>query len=292
MGKRLLTIFSSLIICFLISGAAGKKTPENKITLTTAVSPAGAGQISPDQGVYNQGTNVILTARALEGWQFDHWSGTDNDNANPTSVTMSANKQVMAFFIRKVNDQTPEKSQQPTENRSETPPEKIITVAIYPVKVMGADKSLSPILSSFLVSDLGQSPRLKVVEEEMIGEVLKKLNYANSDFCDNTQCQLSVGKLTPAQKILITNLSKLGEKFVINGRVVDIEKGTVDFPFKEERVCKEEDLDKLVELAAWDIREKFGEKVERPNPVAAVPAASVRPSKNTPSSRIPLRNSG
>ena len=50
------------------------------------------------------------------------------------------------------------------EEKSEKPRGEIITVAVYPIKVMGADKSLSPILSSFLVSDLGQSPTLKVVE--------------------------------------------------------------------------------------------------------------------------------
>ena len=210
--------------------------PEVTFRLTTAVSPVGAGQVSPDQGAYKQGTNVILTARALEGWQFDHWSGTDNDNANPTSVTISANKQVVAFFVHQVKEPTPEKSPQPTGNK--------ITVAVYPVKVLASDKSfesLGPVLTSFLVTKLSKSTKLRVTEQEMTAEVEKQLEFANSDKCDATMCPIpEIGKAMAAQKLVVGQVAKLGQKYTANIRVIDIEKKVIDFSVEEPLVCKEE----------------------------------------------------
>jgi TolB-like protein len=290
--KRIKILATSVLILFVMLGAkksysqhmyqpAAKPDPkpEAEYSLLTAVSPAGAGSISPAQGSYKQGTNVILTAQALEGWQFDHWSGTDNDAANPTSVAMNANKQVMAFFIRQAGGQTPAKSQASNDNK--------ITVAVYPIKITGADKSLEPVLTSLYITKLSQSARLKVIEEAMMDEVLKRLNFANSDMCDNSQCQLQVGKMTPASKMIVPTVSKLGDKYILNARVIDIQRADIDFSTETKLVCKEDELDELVDDASYDLREKFGEKVVRPHPSAqaqAVQAPASSPSASGASS--------
>ncbi len=67
-------------------------------TLTTSVSPSGSGSVDPSGGTFDAGTVVTLTANPASGWQFDHWSGTDNNAINPTTVTMNSNKSVTAYF--------------------------------------------------------------------------------------------------------------------------------------------------------------------------------------------------
>lgn len=67
-------------------------------TLTTSVSPAGKGTVSPSSGTYVAGTSVTLTATAASGYNFSSWSGTDNNAINPTTVTMTSNKSVTAYF--------------------------------------------------------------------------------------------------------------------------------------------------------------------------------------------------
>ena len=181
-------------------------------------------------------------------------------------------------------------SDQP-ENSSAKPAEKKITVAIYPFKVQGVDKSYGPVLTTLLTSKLSQSSRITVIESSMVDEVLKKLNFANSDLCDNTQCQLQVGKLTPAQKIIAPELSRLGEKYIVSTRVIDIQKGEIDFGTETKRVCKEDDLDELIEDASLDIREKFGEKIEgRPAASQAKGSSAAQPS--SPGSAAALADSG
>jgi hypothetical protein len=67
-------------------------------TLTTNVSPAGGGSVSPSGGQYPEGTAVTLTATPAGGYNFDHWSG-GADGSNPnTTVTMNSNMSVTANF--------------------------------------------------------------------------------------------------------------------------------------------------------------------------------------------------
>jgi hypothetical protein len=74
-------------------------------TLTVAVAPEGAGSVSctPDQPNHVEGTVVVLTATALTGFQFSHWTGSvqgvPNVSANPLHITMTANKSVTAVFL-------------------------------------------------------------------------------------------------------------------------------------------------------------------------------------------------
>ena len=158
-----------------------------------------------------------------------------------------------------------------------------ITVAVYPIKITGADKALEPVLTSLYITKLSESTKLKVVEEAMMDEVLKRLNFANSDMCDNSQCQLQVGKLTPASKLIVPTVSKLGDKYILNARVIDIQHGDIDFSAETKLVCKEDELDILVENASFDLREKFGEKVVRPRQAGqAQPSPVFAPSQPAP----------
>lgn len=75
--------------------------PPEYYTLTVTVSPPGAGTVAknPDWAQYPAGTVVTLTASPIGvGMMFDHWSGAVTGTANPTTVTMNANKSVTAHF--------------------------------------------------------------------------------------------------------------------------------------------------------------------------------------------------
>ncbi|HVP09779.1 MAG TPA: hypothetical protein VMV94_01175 [Phycisphaerae bacterium] len=69
-------------------------------TLTTAVSPAGAGSITlnPSGGTYPSGTVVTVTANAGSGYVFSNWTGDLSGSTNPTTITMNGNKSVTAVF--------------------------------------------------------------------------------------------------------------------------------------------------------------------------------------------------
>jgi TolB-like protein len=43
--------------------------------------------------------------------------------------------------------------------------------------------------------------------------------------CTETSCAVQVGQLLSARKILVGTVMKMGNKIVISGRIVDVEKG-------------------------------------------------------------------
>ena len=67
-------------------------------TLTTSVSPSGAGSVSPSGGEYEAGAQVSLSATANSGYVFDYWSGSISGTGPNTSVTMDSDKSVTANF--------------------------------------------------------------------------------------------------------------------------------------------------------------------------------------------------
>ena len=63
----------------------------------------GEGNIvsDPTGGTYNEGTSVSLTAEAIDGYQFDNWSGDlggANSTDNPVAITMDSDKSITANF--------------------------------------------------------------------------------------------------------------------------------------------------------------------------------------------------
>jgi hypothetical protein len=66
--------------------------------LTTAVSPAGAGTISPSSGNYAPGTPVTVTATPNPGYVFTGFSGYASGATNPQSIVFYFDSTVIANF--------------------------------------------------------------------------------------------------------------------------------------------------------------------------------------------------
>ena len=141
------------------------------------------------------------------------------------------------------------------------PPPLKTSVAIYPITVRGAEESLGPVMTGLLVYELSQSSRIQVIEEEAIRLVLERQGLNESDLCSSTYCQVEIGKLVQAQKMVIGDLMKMGSKYVITLRVIDIQSGVVEKSAKEECNCTEDQLDQLAAQAGWSIRAYFNEPI-------------------------------
>jgi uncharacterized repeat protein (TIGR02543 family) len=75
---------------------------QQQYTLTTSVSPTGAGTVSlnPAGGSYTAGTQVTLTATPNSGYVFSNWTGDLTGTTNPVTITMNSNKTVTAVFTQ------------------------------------------------------------------------------------------------------------------------------------------------------------------------------------------------
>jgi endonuclease/exonuclease/phosphatase family metal-dependent hydrolase len=76
-----------------------KGTPPGEIyTLTTYISPSGAGSVSPEGGQYESGVQITLSATPASSYTFDYWDGAASGSSNTVNITMNSNKTVTAHF--------------------------------------------------------------------------------------------------------------------------------------------------------------------------------------------------
>ena len=86
----------------LQAALAPTPTPVTVFT-TVTVQPSEAGTVDvvpePNQGQgYREGTNLVLTAHATEGFRFNAWAGDLDGTSNPVSATLMSNFSVAAVF--------------------------------------------------------------------------------------------------------------------------------------------------------------------------------------------------
>jgi endo-1,4-beta-xylanase len=85
---------------FSRNGTCGFDIPAGNYTLELDVSPSEGGTASrnPKASYYPSGTSVTLTATPASGWKFASWGGDASGTASTTTITINANKNVIAKF--------------------------------------------------------------------------------------------------------------------------------------------------------------------------------------------------
>jgi len=73
--------------------------PATTYSLSTTVSPQGAGSVSPSSGIFDESAQVSVEADANQGWRFDSWSGDIESADNPLSFAITSNTSLTANFI-------------------------------------------------------------------------------------------------------------------------------------------------------------------------------------------------
>jgi hypothetical protein len=68
--------------------------PVNYALSVTAIN----GSVTPNNGSYLEGSNLVLTAMPDAGYQFTGWSGDIVSTENPISIVMNSNKNIVANF--------------------------------------------------------------------------------------------------------------------------------------------------------------------------------------------------
>lgn len=68
--------------------------------LTTNVNVSNGGTVSPASGIYDTGTEIILTATPAAGYRFDKWTGSISGNTTSTKVVFDNDMTITANFIK------------------------------------------------------------------------------------------------------------------------------------------------------------------------------------------------
>ena len=115
-----------------------------------------------------------------------------------------------------------------------------LSIAVLDFKAISIEADKAQVASELLRTELVKLDRFQVLERSEISEILKELKLQESG-CTDASCALQVGRMLTASKIVIGTLTKLDNKIILNIRLVDVEKSTVDYAGKY-IVEKESDL--------------------------------------------------
>ena len=90
-----------ILVIFIFSAVGCQKEDREQYTLTTTTSPSEGGVISLNDNQFNEfneGEEVQLVATPSDGYYFKNWSGAIEGDKNPRTVTINANKEIIAVF--------------------------------------------------------------------------------------------------------------------------------------------------------------------------------------------------
>jgi TolB-like protein len=79
--------------------------------------------------------------------------------------------------------------------------------------------------------------------------------------CGDIACAVQAGKQMGAQKVFIGTLMKIGEQMTVTCRVIDVEKGTVDFAGNEKAVSQSDELYMAERLCEKLVRKMTGKEL-------------------------------
>jgi len=116
--------------------------------LTLAVSPTAGGTTDPSVGAhtYLEAAVVNITATPTVGYVFDHWSGDLSGSANPSSITMDADKSVTAVFV--VNSAT--SAATPSNATPSVSQQIVVSISVDMTHVVAADNKLGSFTGSLV----------------------------------------------------------------------------------------------------------------------------------------------
>ncbi|MCP4138634.1 MAG: hypothetical protein GY754_47195 [bacterium] len=115
------------------------------------------------------------------------------------------------------------------------------TVAVLQFNANNASKFAAEAVSEFIGIEIANKKDLVVIERSRMNIILKEQGFQQSG-CTDSDCAVKIGQILSAQKILIGSISRLGVRFTISGKVVDVSTGSVDFAESEE-CYKEDDIE-------------------------------------------------
>ncbi|MBN1897293.1 MAG: hypothetical protein JW827_00830 [Spirochaetes bacterium] len=138
-------------------------------------------------------------------------------------------------------------------------------IAVLDLEAKGVTEDEAGAVTDFLRTDLVNTKEFTVIERARMKDVLKEQQMSLSGLTE-TEKAARVGKILNCRLIMVGSLSKLGEKYFLNVRVVDVETTQTSLGKRESSDKLEElsDVSKSIayQLAGMDYKQEEIEQIE------------------------------
>jgi|TARA_B110001454_G_scaffold190717_1_gene190051 TolB-like protein len=116
----------------------------------------------------------------------------------------------------------------PKNDITELPPlpETLTNIAVVDFNGNNISDGEVKALTDRLRVELFKTKYFKVIEQEMMEEVLKEQGFQQSG-CSTDECMVEIGRLIGVEKIIGGSISKVGNTYSISTRIVSVETGSI-----------------------------------------------------------------
>ena len=107
------------------------------------------------------------------------------------------------------------------------PPETLTNIAVVDFNGNNISDGEVSALTDRLRAELFKTKHFKVIEREMMQEVLKEQGFQQSG-CTTDECMVEIGRLIGVEKIIGGSISKVGNVYSVSSRIVNVETGEIE----------------------------------------------------------------
>ena len=201
------------------------------VSCTTAPKINYEGELN-DDGIYH-GKGVITYpngAKYVGEWKDGKWNGKGvffNVNGEIQPGTWVNNSIKDIWTIEAVENFLKNKYPQFKGLNYSAPTETLTNIAV--VDFIGNNISDGEVnaLTDRLRVELFKTKHFKVIEREMMQEVLKEQGFQQSG-CTTDKCMVRIGRLVGVEKIIGGSISKVGNVYSVSSRIVNVETGEIE----------------------------------------------------------------
>jgi tetratricopeptide (TPR) repeat protein len=122
-------------------------------------------------------------------------------------------------------------------------------VAVLDFRIESLPPADGQLIVDLLTSALVKTRRYRVLERSQRESLLKEIEFSHSDMADERR-QLEIGRMLSADQIVVGSLGRVGQRFVINAKLLDVRTGEALGSAYKVHKSLEEVVDACGELAA------------------------------------------
>ena len=135
-------------------------------------------------------------------------------------------------------------------------------VAVFPIeaKQVKVRRKTLEVLNVYLPARMAASGSFQIVPRRELSDRLRKQKKASYKLCYDQKCQIELGRELAAQKILSTQILKIGNKCVVTSSLYDLKKAATERGATFDGKCSEEGLMTSVKAVVYQLSQKPEEK--------------------------------
>jgi hypothetical protein len=115
-------------------------------------------------------------------------------------------------------------------------------VAVLQFEPRNISQAEAVILSDRLRAELVNTRHFNVLEREQMDKILREQKFQLTGACSDASCLVQVGQLMAVSKMMGGTISKIGNTYTVQARVIDVEKGVIETEVSQDFTGTIEDL--------------------------------------------------